>query len=796
MSDGAGRPFTLDRFQAEAIEHLDRGRSVLVCAPTGSGKTLVAEHAVALAVAAGRRAFYTTPIKALSNQKFRDFGRRFGAERVGLLTGDNSINGDAPVVVMTTEVLRNMLYADADLSDLAVVVIDEVHYLDDPYRGPVWEEVILHLRAGVRLVALSATVSNHAELGAWLRSVRGPTEVVVETERPVELTSLYVVGDRRRRDLHLVPVVVDGRPNPEGHRFDPPRRGPDRGRPRHPWRTPSRLELVDLLEDRHMLPAIWFVFSRRGCDEAAAALARSGVRFTDDEERHRIEQIVDDHTGGLTDAERAVLGITRWRRLVGRGIAAHHAGLVPPVKEAVEACFAAGLVRVVFATETLALGVNLPARSVVIDRLSKFTGEHHEPLTPAQFTQLTGRAGRRGIDEHGHALVPWSPFTTFDQVASLATSRAFHLRSAFRPTYNMTVNLLARRSPGEVRDVLARSFAQFQSDAAVAELEVRLSREREHLAELEATVAERGLPPGPAPELAASRREIADAVSRLRPGDVIADEEGRRLAVLAVSWRKGGRARLRLVDVDATEHRWDLADLHDPPVTLGHLDLPEPFTPARPGYRAEVAHRLARLRLRRPRRRHRPDPADPRRRLELVRRDVEALERRARSRRGSLVRRFDGVCAVLRERGHLEDWTPTPRGRLLARVFHELDICVAEALDAGLFDGLTPAEFAAFASCFTHEHRRPGPPPAPWFPTAEVGRRWEELDAAWATLVRAERRHDVPGTRRPEPGLVPVAQSWASGTDLADLLAADEDLSPGDFVRSMRLLADLLRQLA
>ncbi len=796
MSGGAGEPFVLDRFQAEAIDHLDAGRSVLVCAPTGSGKTLIAEHAIEQALAEGRRAFYTAPIKALSNQKYRDFRARWGTDRVGLLTGDNSIEPSAPVVVMTTEVLRNMLYAGSDLRDLAVVVVDEVHYLEDPYRGPVWEEVILHLPERTRVVALSATVSNHAELGAWLTSVRGATAVVVELDRPVELTNLYVVGDRRG-ELHVVPVLVDGRPNPAGRRYDPPDRPPrPAGRSRHPWRTPSRLEILDLLEERDMLPAIWFVFSRRGCEEAAAAAARAGVRYTTAAERSAIDAIVDEHLARLDDDELEVLDAPRWRRLVRRGMAAHHAGMVPPMKEAVEACFAAGLIRVVFATETLALGVNLPARSVVVDRLSKFTGERHETLTPAQYTQLTGRAGRRGIDELGHALVPWSPFTSFTQVATLAASRSFHLRSAFRPTYNMTVNLLTRREPDEVRGILARSFAQFQSDAAVAELEQRLARERRRLAALEAELGDSRERTGAGGGGGRDERGvITDAVRRLRPGDVITDHEGRRLAVLGVSWRKGGRARLRLVDVDAREVRWDLADLETAPDTIGRIELPRPLTPARPGYRSQVAEILRRAPLRRGRRagRRRGGAADGQRRLELLRRDVGALERRARARRGSLVRQFDGVCEVLRDRGHLDRWRPTARGRLLARVFHELDICVADALADGLFDELTPAETAAFASCFTHEHRRPGPPPDPWFPSPRVQGRWRDLEASWIELVKAERRRRLPATRRPEPGLVAVAHSWAMGTDLGDLV--DDDLGPGDFVRSMRLLVDLLRQL-
>ena len=441
-------PFPLDPFQLRALDSLDAGRSVLVAAPTGSGKTVVADYAIDLALAGGRKAFYTTPIKALSNQKHGDLVRRLGGERVGLLTGDNAINGDAPVVVMTTEVLRNMIYAGSPALDgLHVVVLDEVHYLQDHYRGPVWEEVIIHLPPDVGLVCLSATVSNAEELADWITTVRGACDAVIEEKRPVELVNLYLVGDKGSPDLHLLPTLVDGRANPEASRLDAEslRAGagagrPDRGRPRRRFFTPNRLDVVDLLAEEDLLPAIYFIFSRAACDDAVATCLDAGIRLTTPEERDRIRDIIDAHIAGLGDADLHVLGYSRWAAGLEAGVAAHHAGMVPPFKEAVEACFAAGLVKVVFATETLALGINMPARTVVIEKLTKFTGERHEFLTPGDYTQLTGRAGRRGIDPLGHAVVLWSPFVPFEQVAALAASRSFRLTSAFRPTYNMAAS--------------------------------------------------------------------------------------------------------------------------------------------------------------------------------------------------------------------------------------------------------------------------------------------------------------------------------------------------------------------
>ena len=491
---GAAREFVLDGFQRRAIGHLDSGLSVLVSAPTGSGKTVVADHAVDSALSAGRRAFYTTPIKALSNQKYRDLCRRLGSQRVGLLTGDNAISGDADAVVMTTEVLRNMIYAGGADDRLGAVVLDEVHFLEDPYRGPVWEEVILHLPPDVVLVCLSATVSNHQELGDWLNRVHGPTAVVAESRRPVPLTNLYAVGRRRSDSVQILPTLTDGRPNPQGSRFDPPataRRGPrtgrgpgrgrrgsgrrDRGRSNGPgargesrdgglWRPPRRIDLLAQLQERSLLPVIWFVFSRKGCDQAAARLARDGARYTSDAEATRVDEVVEARLAGLDRGDLAALGARRWADRLRLGIASHHAGMLPVFKETVEHCFSEGLVRVVFATETLALGVNMPARSVVIDKPTKYDGQRIAPLSPVQYTQLTGRAGRRGIDDRGWAVMLWSQDFGFSDVAALAASRSFELRSAFRPTYNMVASLLGRMPVEAARDLVARSFAQHQAD--------------------------------------------------------------------------------------------------------------------------------------------------------------------------------------------------------------------------------------------------------------------------------------------------------------------------------------------
>jgi ATP-dependent RNA helicase HelY len=487
-------PYALDSFQQRACAALEHGHGVLVCAPTGAGKTVVGEFAVHLALTAGGKCFYTTPLKALSNQKHTDFVARYGKDRIGLLTGDLSVNANAPVVVMTTEVLRNMLYADsAVLQGLSYVVMDEVHFLADRMRGAVWEEVILHLPQEVRLISLSATVSNAEEFGGWIQTVRGDTTVVVDEHRPIPLWQHVLVGKRffdlfdypadslaesadakrrRRVDPDLVRHITHRREADRLADWRGPRRQPGSGSPGRPtmYRPPSRPDVIHALDREALLPAITFVFSRAGCDAAVKQCLRSSLRLTSEEERARIAEVIDHRCGDLADSDLAVLGYYEWREGLLRGLAAHHAGLLPAFRHTVEELVTAGLIKAVFATETLALGINMPARTVVLERLVKFNGEQHLPLTPGEYTQLTGRAGRRGIDVEGHAVVIWHPDVEPAEVAGLASTRTFPLRSSFAPSYNMTINLVHRMGPDDAHRLLEQSFAQYQADRSVVGL--------------------------------------------------------------------------------------------------------------------------------------------------------------------------------------------------------------------------------------------------------------------------------------------------------------------------------------
>ena len=828
--------FPLDGFQVRALDALDDGESVLVAAPTGSGKTVVAEYAIDVAMADGKRAFYTAPIKALSNQKFHDLVDRLGPHRVGLLTGDNSINGDAAVVVMTTEVLRNMIYARSPgLRELDAVVLDEVHFLQDTYRGPVWEEVIVHLPAHIRLVCLSATVSNASELADWISTVRGPTRAIVEDQRPVRLDNLYLIGDKTHDRLHLLPTLVNGRANHDAMRLDEEgtragKNGKGNRNMRGGRRTlfaPSRLETVDVLERNGMLPAIFFIFSRNQCDEAAKGCLAAGIRLTSGAERDRIREIVDARLGAMDPADLAVLGYGQFLAQLEGGVAAHHAGMVPPFKEVVEACFVEGLVKVVFATETLAVGINMPAKSVVIEKLSKFTGDHHTFLTPGEYTQLTGRAGRRGLDDLGHAVVLWSPFVPFDQVAALASSRTFHLNSAFRPTYNMAANLVRSYTSERAHHLLNLSFAQYQADRDVVKIEARLERRQQHLADL---VEKSHSPYGDLDEYRRRLRTAEEvrsigpvgrddlvslALMKLKPGDVIWAEKGRyagRVAVLTSAHRKGG---VRVTGINTRRETVILTplDFGEPPKSIGRIDLPADYAPNRHDFQRDVAARLEKAETKSHVKEARrvaedqpfthPVEDDPELddrlkaavQAERVNREVEELRQRVRGRSQSIARDFDKVLDVLGHWGYVEGWTLTPAGEILARTFHECDLLVVECVRRGLFDGLDPSGFAALASVFVYEHRSPEAPPAPWYPSPLARRRWQAIAQLSYELQEMEEQHGLSVHRPPDPTFIAVAFAWAAGEGFAEVVSAEE-LSGGDFVRTMKQLIDLVRQLA
>jgi ATP-dependent RNA helicase HelY len=848
----AGLSFTLDEFQRDACAALEAGSGVLVCAPTGAGKTVVGEFAVHLALAQGRKCFYTTPIKALSNQKYHDLARVHGEAKVGLLTGDNAINGDAPVVVMTTEVLRNMLYAGSPALDgLSYVVMDEVHYLADRFRGAVWEEVIIHLPASVTLVSLSATVSNAEEFADWLVTVRGHTEVVVTEHRPVPLWQHMLVGRRMFDLFHDAEAAQKHDVHPELLRYarEMLRRVEVDGRPRtgrsRRWPAASRPDIVERLDREGLLPAISFIFSRAGCDAAVQQCLSAGLRLTSPDERMEIRALVEQRTAAISAEDLQVLGYWEWLDGLERGLAAHHAGMLPTFKEVVEELFVRGLVKAVFATETLALGINMPARCVVLERLVKFNGEAHVDLTPGEYTQLTGRAGRRGIDVEGHAVVVWAPEIDPRHVAGLASTRTYPLRSSFRPSYNMAVNLVGTVGAGRARALLESSFAQFQADRSVVGLARQVQRNVEttdaYAAEIECHLGDfdeyfdirtaiTDREKSNARQGAANRRAAATAsLLRLRVGDVIQVPTGRRAGIAVVldaAVTGFGEPRPLVL----TENRWagrvSAGEFAGDVEVLARVRVPRHFNHRSPAERRDLAATLrsagvahpGRRAARRPqqedreldrlRHRMRAHPchacpereeharwAERRRRLE---RDTEALRQKVSSRTGSLVRTFDRVCDLLRDRGYLKQDAVTDAGRTLARIWVEADLLVAECLRRGVWQGLSAAELAGAVSVLVYEARRETDDRVS-LPRGAVTDAVEKTLSIWADLERDEAAQGLELTREPDLGFVWPVYRWARGEPLSKVLASlhtlDGDLPAGDFVRWARQVLDLLGQI-
>ncbi|HNP56023.1 DEAD/DEAH box helicase [Gordonia sp. UBA7599] len=853
--------FRLDDFQRQACEALAAGHGVLVCAPTGAGKTIVGEFAVHLALASGTKCFYTTPIKALSNQKFHDLVAIHGAGNVGLLTGDNSINADAPVVVMTTEVVRNMIYAQSPtLNGLSYVVMDEVHFLADRFRGAVWEEVILHLDPSVRVVSLSATVSNSEEFGAWIQTVRGDTTVIVDEIRPVPLWQHMLVGNRLF-DLYDPRTVAEGgkRVNPEltryiahrdlssaGERDDrrgPRTRGRDRGRgraggQRGGTRPVSRPEMVVRLDRDGLLPAIDFIFSRAGCDGALAQCVRSGINLLDDEQRQQALEIADRYLAELSPVDAEVLGADQWRLGIGRGFAAHHAGLLPTFRHAVEELFVRGLVRVVFATETLALGINMPARSVVLERLVKYNGEAHVDLTPGEFTQLTGRAGRRGIDTEGHAVVVWTPQMQVAEVAGLAGARTFALRSSFTPEYNMAVNLIDRLGLDGSRELLLRSFAQFQADRSVVGRARKLDGLRHSLRKVDGELAraaqQRGIEEAVDDdadyqgfvgymelredirrrerELRFARRDdaqldIGEALAGLKRGQIIGlyGNRHRGTAVVVEPAENIVDPKPMVLAEDGWCGRVGVRDFLNAPEVLGNMRLARHVDRRTGRGRRDLASalRATGVDLPKGKQRKRAAAADdaelarmraqlrahPAHRTaddeELVRlaqqrnrllREVRALDEEIAQRTSELSITFDKVVAVLSELGYLADETVTDAGMVLRSIYSESDLLVSECLREGVWRDLAPRELAAVVASLVYTSRRESAAAADRLPgSAALRGALADTNRIWRDLVEVEMRHGVSPTREPDTGFSVAVAMWASGRSLAEsLMAAGE----------------------
>lgn len=782
-------PFELDDFQVKANDALEADDNVLVAAPTGAGKTVVADFAIYLAQERNVKAFYTTPIKALSNQKYHDLVETYGPDRVGLLTGDTSINSEADIVVMTTEVLRNMLYEHSmTLDALRYVILDEVHYLADRFRGPVWEEVIIHLPQSVRIIGLSATVSNVEDFSKWIESVRGDTTLVVSEKRPVPLEQHVLV----QADDHTEPELIDlYRRDKDGNQTDKlnaqlvsrldqldrkaaKRRGeqrPDRRKGgkggkwndhsrRHERHTPRRWAVIDELNFLGILPGIYFIFSRNGCDQAVEQCINAGLELTTDDEVRRIRRIVDEMVEGqLSQEDLKALHFSQFRFALEEGFAPHHAGMVALFRQIVERLFEEGLVKVVFATETLALGINMPARCVVVEKLEKFDGTGHVGLTPGEFTQLTGRAGRRGIDTIGHAVVVDHHGFIPATAAALSSKRVYPLHSSFKPTFNMAVNLLNSSDYETARITLDHSFAQWEANESAWQLEAQMD----------------------------TLRKALDGYERAFDCEFGDFKEFMRLRMRLSDLEKNERRKLKHEVFRTQKARSEaFKDLDRRIAELREKDRDHPCRKC-PDIQKHLkwGHRWAR---------------------EM--RELERVQHRYDSRTGSVARQFDRICNVLNELGYLDrldegakehiDYRLTERGQLLRHLYSELDLVLAQAIDDGAFDGLDATELASAVMSLIYEPRRGSggePRHYPGGMQGNVAVCAAQLKGVHASIAMLCEDYALDEPRQLDFGITDVVYEWAQGESLSRVLYGT-DLTGGDFVRGCKRLADVLQQIA
>lgn len=735
-----GYNFAFDDFQLAGCHSLEDGKSVLVAAPTGAGKTIVGEFATFLAEHYGNRCFYTTPIKALSNQKYQELVEVYGESEVGLLTGDSSINSGARIVVMTTEVLRNMIYAEKGAIDqLGYVVMDEVHYLADKFRGAVWEEILIHLPERIQVVSLSATVSNAEEFGEWLKTVRGETEVVLSEIRPVPLYQHILIGNRI---LDL--FVDDGRVNPEISRLE---RNSIKRVPSGSWKESkfstiknlTRPEVVEKLKARGFLPAIYFIFSRAGCDAAVTSCIKEGLSLTNSEEKTAIREVIAARTHELPVEDFGVLGFYEWSAALERGIASHHAGLLPMFKETVEELFQNGLLKVVFATETLALGINMPARSVVLEKLVKWNGETHSIITPGEYTQLTGRAGRRGIDIEGNALIMWSEQIDSGTAAGLASTRTYPLKSSFNPTYNMSANLIARFGQEKARESLGASFAQFQADKAVVGLAKQIAKNNQSIANI-----------------------LGEALCHL--GDFNEYMEY--------------RYEIRRLETQYSQRR-----NYSGSRKAHHAQIEERISEQRRLMKAHPCHQCP----------DRESHARTAEKAERLRKETAGLAARMESRTNVIPKTFDLVNSVLVELDYLAAGKLTRKGIALTKIYAESDLFLAELLDSELLEGINASDLVGLLSGLIYEGRgeKSRTPRLP----KSLDLLLPEVVKIWSRIIAVEESVGLNTQREPNFDLAWSAYRWANGNSLQSILR-ETDIVVGDFVRAMRQIIDLLGQLA
>jgi superfamily II RNA helicase len=731
-------PYPLDGFQEEAIQHIDAGKSVVVCAPTGAGKTAIAEFAALKAMDEGRKLIYTTPLKALSNQKYNDLKERFGEGNVGLLTGDQSVNREARIVVMTTEVFRNLLYGLNEdhtlLQNVNYVVLDECHFMNDADRGTVWEESIVYCPPKIQLVALSATVANSAELTNWINSIHPTCELVWSDFRPVPLRFYFSQGSR------VVPLFESGSKKLLNKQLQH-----DRVSTNHRHRTTpfNPMNLVDELYDRDMLPAIFFTFSRKGCDNNLRACAN--LPLTSADEKAQVQALIDSY------ASQATVEIDEvYHQALLNGIASHHAGLLPGVKMLVETLFQRNLLKVVFATETLAAGINMPARTTVITAISKRTNEGHRLLTASEFLQMSGRAGRRGLDVQGHVVVVKSPFNTAQEAAKIASSPAEPLKSQFTPTYGMVLNLLQKSGLEEVEFMLGKSFGAFTTDKRTQPISSQLEERQALLDEVIHFPCPHSL------SLEQFQAHLGDRE--------LMTELNRQANLLKKQHRKYGDDPVLLGDIASVKERSESV-----------RDLLEE-SPCSQCDSLKTHRRLEE-------------------KVERLGKQVKRLETEVEAVTNIYWEQFLRLFDLLSEMGYIElNQKPTPLGVLTSNIRTENELFVAEALREKVLEDLAPEELAAVVSAMVNDSTRDN---VQNFVTPSKGVK-KALSRLFKLKERVENyqgRFGITTQVNLNPVASPLVEVWAKGTSWTGLIGMTT-LDQGDLVRNLRRTCDLLRQLA
>lgn len=735
-----GFPFELDDFQKEACKCIENKESVVVCAPTGAGKTVIAEFAIQCALKNDERIFYTTPLKALSNQKFNDFSQKYGTDKVGLLTGDSSFNRNAQIVVMTTEVFRNMLYCTnfGSISDnmqkVRYVVLDEVHYMNDEQRGTVWEESIIYCPTDVQIIALSATVANADKLTEWINTVHSKTKLINTDFRPVPLRYYYFDSSQPNTILPLLSPggLLNKKIRPEKKEF---RRGP-RGRAQQKSHVK---DVVRNLYEKDMLPAIYFTFSRKKCDEQMEKCA--SLCLVTKQEQEEIKRIIDEYI-----AENPYLYKNKHIEFLLQGVASHHAGLLPSWKVLVEKLFQKGLIKVVFATETLAAGINMPARSTVISSISKRTDDGHRMLTASEFLQMSGRAGRRGMDEVGYVTIVGTPFQSPQEVADLVLSDANPLESRFAPSYSMVLNLLQRFTLDEAKELILKSFGYFSSNSRLIGLTTQQELNNEKIKEVSefrcwCKLTNKDLQEyNKVRNIYVQNRQIAKTIRKQEKG------KHRPLPPEAIAFEQTVKEQLNKMH----SFNCDTCKLYKK--HMKSLDL-----------------------------------------LERYQKRGEQLAKEIDNQRDIFWNKFLSHRNVLSIYGYLQDDFPTDKGKTASQIRSENELFLAEIIFSGVLDNLTPAELASVICAITTEDMR-----ADMYSqlplSQKVRKTLNKIKDIRRKLERVQNENNVDDCMYINSFYCALIEMWANGAEWDEIINQVE-MGEGDIVRCFKRVVDVLRQL-